>query len=159
MFPTRDEEYIKGRLKLGTELPWEPWLHAGVWCSVLLTMVLGETHLFPPVDAADWTWILVGLIAPPVGFTSQWLLAFNTGRLRYWGLWLRMIADIGLVVAISGYLCNRWYIDHLFKYDIMADVVLMLAAWFTAALVYRDMKFLVATEKLASKLRAGGYST
>lgn len=155
MFPKRGEEYVRGRLELGTELPWEPWLHAGVWCSVILTMILGEWHLYPPRDAADWTWTILGLVSPPIGFASQWILAFNKGRLRYWGLWLRMIADIGLVLAIVSYLCNRWYIGHLLVFDIMADMILLLSAWFTLTLAVRDVRFLLATEHLAARLRAG----
>ena len=162
MFPPHREDYYRDRLTLKADLSWEPWLHASVWIGVILTLIFGETNLIPPVDFADWTWLVFGLAAPVVGFSSVWMLANCEGRYRYIGLWLRMAADAGLVVALISYLAH--HIQHEVgcpgksPFSIMADTVLAAAAWYTATLVYRDIKFLRATEHLASEIYEGRMS-
>ena len=73
-----------------------------------------------------------------------------------------MAADIGLVIAILAYLIN--HIQHQATcpgkspFSIMGDSVLLASAWFTATLVHRDIKFLMATEHLASEIYEGRMS-
>jgi hypothetical protein len=150
MFPPDREDFYMDRVTLKADLPWEPWLHCGVWLSVAATMILGESGLYPPADSADVVWLLFGLISPPVGFFSVWALEYNPGKARYIALWTRMIADIGLSVAIVAYLCNRLMTGQLGTQSIMADMILFLSAWFTMTLVLRDVRFIAATEKLAA---------
>ncbi len=150
MFPPHREDFYMDRVTLKADLPWEPWLHCGVWCAVFATIVLGEWHLYPPQDTADWVWLLFGLTSPVIGFASAWMLEYHTGKVRYIAIWQRMISDIGLSVAIIAYLLNRIYTEQLGAGSIMADTILGLAAWFTLTLVARDIRFIVATEKLAA---------
>lgn len=150
MFPPDRHDFYVGRLTLKSDLPWEPWLHAGVWLAVLMTIILGEFGLYPPTDPPDLVWLFFGLVAPPVGFFSVWMLEYNPGRARYVALWLRMVADVGLAVAIGAYLFNRLMTGQLGTQSIMADMILGLSAWFTMTLVARDVRFILATEKLAS---------
>lgn len=158
MWPPDDDHYLHARMNRLTDLPWEPWLHCGIWLSAIFTMIVGEYHLYPPLDAADWAWLILALSAPPIGFASQWMLAFHKGRLKYWALWLRMISDVGLSLAILCYLINRWYTGDLWVLDITADFILMLSMWFTLTLVARDIRLLLATERLAAHIRAGDIS-
>ena len=150
MFPPHREDFYMDRLTLKADLPWEPWLHAGVWISVIMTIILGEFGLYPPTDTADLVWLFFGLVSPPVGFAAVWMLEFHSGRIRYIALWQRAAADIGLSVAITAYLCNRLMTGQLGVVSIMSDIILGTAAWFTLTLVARDIRFIVATEKLAA---------
>lgn len=153
MFPPHRSDFYHDRMTLKADLPWEPWLHCGVWIAVLITFIRGEWHLYPPNDAADWIWMIFGFSSPPIGFSSVWVLEHNKGRARYTALWMRMVSDIGLSVAILAYLCNRIGTGQLGTVSIMSDVILASAAWFTLTLVVRDIRFIVATEELAALLR------
>lgn len=150
MFPPHRHDFYIDRVTLKSDLPWEPWLHCGVWLSVIATIILGEWHLYPPRDFADWVWLTAGISSPTLGFASVWMLEFHPGKVRYVALWLRMIADLGLSVAIIAYLCNRISTGQLGAVSIMGDVILGTAAWFTLTLVARDVRFIIATEKLAA---------
>lgn len=155
MFPPDTDQYRHNRMKLLADMPWEPWLHAGVWSSVILILLVGEKGVIPPVDGLDWYWIIFGLISPTVGFFSVWTLEHRTGIARYYALWGRMIADLGLATAILLYQLDR-YLAHQeisFRYGVLPNVVLMLAMWFTLVLVVRDVRFIIATEELAAQLR------
>jgi hypothetical protein len=150
MFPPNREDFYIDRVTLKADLPWEPWLHCGVWLSVVVTIILGEWHLYPPEDFSDWVWLSFGLVSPPIGFASVWMLEHYSGKLRYIALWLRMSSDVGLSVAITAYLCNRVGTGQFGAQSIMADIILASCAWFTMTLVVRDIRFIVATEKLAA---------
>ena len=149
MFPPKREAYYSDRLNLQADLPWEPWLHCGVWIGVTLTLIFGEVGVVPPFDTIDSFWIFFGLVSPPVGFFSVWALEDNRGKPRYIAIWTRMSADIGLAACIFIYLVAR---GQLSKVDIhfISDIILIFSAWFTLVLVHRDIKFLITTEKLAS---------
>ncbi len=150
MFPPHRHEYYSDRLLLKADLPWEPWLHCGVWLATFFALIFGDHGVVPPVDGVDWVWVGFGLVSPVLGFFSVWALECNRGRSRYVAIWTRMVADIGLVVAILGYLAARWGAGGLGISSLMSDIILFLSSWFTLTLVQRDIKFLVATEKLAA---------
>lgn len=150
MFPPDRHDFYIDRVTLKADLPWEPWLHAGVWIAVAVTLVQQEWLLYPPGDAADWVWLLFGLLSPPLGFASVWMLEFHRGRVRYIAIWMRMVADIGLSVALISYLINRAFSGQLGAIGITGDIILATAAWFNMTLVSRDIRFIVATEKLAA---------
>lgn len=151
MFPPHRHDYYSDRLLLKSDLPWEPWLHCGVWIATSLALLFGDTKVLPPINGVDWVWVSFGLVSPPVGFFSVWALEFARGKARYMAIWTRMASDIGLVVAILSYLVARGQLG-LLHLDIhfMSDIILLLSAWFTLTLVQRDIKFLIATEKIAT---------
>ena len=149
MFPPGRHEYYAERLLVKSDLPWEPWLHAGVWLATMLSLVFGDQGLVPPVYGVDWVWVVLGLVSPVVGFFSVWALEHGAGRVRYLAIWGRMAADIGLSAAIIAYLFARWDEGMLGVSSVLSDVILFLSAWFTLTLVHRDIKFLSATEHLA----------
>lgn len=153
MFP-RYAQYHANRLTLRGDLPWEPWLHCGVWLSMFIVLVGGDRGILPPVDGIDILWLAFGLISPPIGFASVWMLAFRSGRVRYVAMWLRMIADAGVVTSLGIYQFDRWCKDSDFgtAHGVVANVVLDLSIWFMAVLVYRDAKLISATERLAAEL-------
>lgn len=150
MFPPDRHEYYADRLLLKADLPWEPWLHCGVWLGTFIVLVSGDAGILPPVNGVDWVWVILGLISPVLGFFSVWALEHGSGKCRYRAIWGRMAADIGLSTAILAYLAARWDSGLLGVAGVMSDVILFLSAWFTLTLVHRDIKFLAATEKLAS---------
>ena len=152
MFPPHREDFYHDRLTLKADLPWEPWLHCGVWLAVIFTIIRGEWHLYPPSDAADWIWMIFGLVSPTMGFASMWMLEHYRGKTRYVALWQRMVSDIGLSIAILAYLCNRVGTGQFGTVSIMSDIVLASAAWFTLTLVLRDIRFIIATERLAGMI-------
>ena len=156
MFPPTDSHvYLLHRFKLRTELPWEPWLHAAVWISMLISLAFGEPNLFPPTGGEDWTWLFFGLVSPPVGFFSQWALKYCAGFGRYIAVWTRMVADFGLAIAMSAYLLNHWFStdDAL---HIMPSVVGAICVWFMLALVWRDIRFIFVIEKLSKAIHLFG---
>ena len=153
--PTNSQTYLLGRFKLRTELPWEPWIHAAVWIGMFTSVIFGEPNLFPPGGGEDWTWLVLGLVSPPVGFFSQWTLKYCAGYKRYFALWTRMAADFGLAVALSAYLLNHWFSPDD-AIHIMPSAVGVFCVWFLVALVWRDAQFIFITEKLSKELRSIG---
>jgi len=154
MFPPRTRQYYMDRLMMKSDLPWEPWLHCGVWIATVLAIVIGDAGVIPPIRGVDWVWVIFGLVSPIVGFFSVWKIEYGRGRTRYIAIWSRTAADLGLCVSILTYLAARWSAGQLGISGVLSDVILFLSAWFTFTLVYRDVRFLAATEKLAAKLRA-----
>ena len=154
MFPPNGYHWHNNRMALKMDLPWEPWLHATVWLSAIYTIIVGEFALYPPTDSADIVWLVSGLTAPPVGFASVWMLAFKTGLPRYLAIWLRMVADLGLSISLLTYLCSRFEAESLGWFGITADAIVFASAWFTLTLVVRDIRFIVATERLANIIEA-----
>jgi len=151
MFPPITPTYHLDRLSLRMDLPWEPWLHCSMWLATVLTLIMGEKDVMPPIDGLDWYWLIGGLVAPPLGFFSAWTLAHYKGRSRYIAIWTRMVADLVLAVSMALYQLDRF--DNQ-KTDIglaiIPSIVLFFAMWFTFALVWRDIKFIISTERLAA---------
>ena len=156
MFPPTDSSaYFLDRFKLRNELPWEPWLHAAVWAGVLASLALGEPDLLPPSGGEDWTWLLFGLMSPPIGFFSQWVLKYKSGLSRYIAVWTRMVADFGLAVAMSAYLLNHWFaLDD--AVHVMPSVIGAFCVWFMLALVWRDIRFIFIIEKMSRTIYSNG---
>jgi hypothetical protein len=160
MFPPIHPEYHGLRLALKGDLPWEPWMHCAVWVSMFMVLIHGDRGVAPPDELIEWSWIIGGLIFPPLGFSSVWVLAHKTGRLRYIAIWVRTVADVGLALSLFLYQLSRlevqgfeplgWGEDGL-----VPNVVMNFSIWFLMVLGIRDVKLLIATEKLASKIRAG----
>lgn len=158
MFPEASSEYHLDRLRLRMDMPWEPWLHCSVWIGMILILVNGELKVVPPINGLDWPWIVGGLLSPVVGFASVWTLAFKSGRARYVAIWTRMVSDIGLASTIILYQVDRAAIHGWeaigWGEAVLPNIVLNFAAWFTLALVWRDIRFIIATEKLAASIYA-----
>lgn len=157
MFPPDTEIYRHNRLILKADLPWEPWLHATVWMSMIAILFIGEEGVVPPINGIDWYWLFFGLVSPPIGFFSVWALEHGRGTKRYCALWGRMVADAGLVVSLSLYELARWNGHEQFEAlgvgnDVIPNMVLLAAMWFTSTLVWRDVRFIIATEKLAATI-------
>ena len=152
MFPPSPEHHLRQRLKLQGDPPWEPWLHCAVWLSVFA--VVG-VHRFAGVhlDQLDWVWVALGLISPPVGFASVWILAntHSCGRSRYVAMWMRLSADFGLALTILVYQIARLD-EGNHAHPLMANIVLGFSAWYMLTLVRRDFRLVRTVEKLADSL-------
>ena len=136
-------------------LSWEPWLHSGIWIATIATLIFGDQGVVPPINGEDWVWVFFGLTCPVIAFFSASAIKRKPGRIRYLAIWTRTMADIGLVTGILAYLLARLNVGLLGVSHIFGDVILLLCAWFTSVLIYRDIKFLIATEKLASFIHQG----
>ena len=157
MFPPDSDQYRYNRLVLRYDMPWEPWLHAAIWIGTFLAVIVGERGVMPPIDGIDWSWIFFGFVSPTLGFFSVWTLEHHKGRSRYFALWGRMIADAGLAICILLYQLDRYLTSDEFGdvgigVGILPNIVLMFAMWFTATLVWRDIKFIMITEALAAQI-------
>lgn len=159
MFPPDTDVYRINRLTLRSDMPWEPWLHAGTWISMFAILFIGEEGVVPPIDGIDWYWLTFGFVSPFIGFFSVWTLAHKTGKPRYYALWGRMIADSGLVMAILLYQLDRFLMNNAddigLGHGVWPNLILFLCMWFTATLVVRDIRFIIATERLASEIYRG----
>jgi len=136
-------------------LSWESWLHSAILIATIATLVFGDTGVVPPINGEDWVWAFFGLTSPVIAFFSASAIKRGSGKVRYLGIWTRTMADIGLVTGILAYLLARLNVGLLGVNHIFGDVVLLFCAWFTSILIYRDIKFLIATEKLASFIHWG----
>jgi hypothetical protein len=157
MFPKMHDLYYANRLSLKGEMPWEPWVHCATWISMFLVLWGGEEGDIPPINGTDWIWLAFGLVSPPVGFASVWLLEYHKGRARYVALWLRMLADFGVVLTIFFYQLDRWANHGHFEvfglsHSVLANVVLNFTMFFMLVLVKRDAQFILETEKLAAEI-------
>ncbi len=156
MFPPDTDQYRYNRLVLRADMPWEPWLHAGVWLSMIFILIIGEEGVIPPLDGIDWLWVSFGLISPVIGFSSVWVLEHHTGRARYYALWGRMIADLGLVTSLLLYQLDRYLVHEGvafgFGFGLLPNTILFFSMWFTLTLVWRDVRFIIATEALAAAI-------
>jgi len=136
-------------------LSWEPWLHSGIWIATIATLFFGDQGVVPPINGEDWVWVFFGLTAPVIAFLSASAIKRRSGKTRYVAIWARTMADVGLVTGILAYLLARLNVGLLGVSHIFGDVILLFCAWFTSILIYRDIKFLIATEKLASFIHRG----
>lgn len=152
MFPPSPDHHLRDRLKLKGDPPWEPWLHCAVWLSVF-AVIAAHRLAGVALDRLDWVWVCLGLIAPPVGFASVWILA-NTesgGRSRYVAIWMRLAADFGLALTIMVYQVARFGEgNHL--HPLMANIVLGFSGWYMITLVCRDVRLVREVESLANSL-------
>ena len=159
MFPPRD--FQTSRLALEGDLPWEPWIHPAMWLGAAGAIIFGDGDLVPPIDGTDYVWLSFGIISPVLGFCSVWMLAYGTGASRYVAMWMRTIADLGIVLAIAFYEFEKM-VAHgnsvIFQglgQGFVPNLVMIFAAWYMSVLVWRDVKVLIAVEKLAASIHMG----
>lgn len=146
MFPPSPTHHLRERLSLRGDPPWEPWLHCAVWLSVWLIVV---TDL--PPENSDWTWIILGLTSPMLGFFSVWVLAngASKGWAKYVAMWTRMVADAGLAITIVAYQIAQWE-DQC--HPVIENAIMGFSAWYMLTLVVRDIRLIVEVERLADYL-------
>lgn len=153
MVPPVEHDMVEQRLRLKGDPPWEPWLHAAVWVSVLSVIAFGETGIVPPAETRDWVWMSFGLISPIVGFFSVWALVYgSSGQSKYVAIWLRTLADLGVVFTIGLYQLTT-IVEGQYR-SRLANTVLTFAAAYMFLLVWRDLRLVVRVEKLASDIHA-----
>lgn len=142
----------KARLNLQPALSWQPWLHPAIMLGSILTLVFGDRDMIPPINGWDWVWLTAGIISPPLGFWSIWLMKHHTGRVRYRAFWLRLAANAGAVTTMSAYEVARFSVElsDPIEYHPLVDTVFLAAILFMVVVIYRDLKFLVLVERLAA---------
>jgi hypothetical protein len=154
-WPPGNAEWWKQRLSIRADLAWQPFLFTAVWWGACLTMILRILDIYdvdPPgksIDSIEGIWLYGALSFPVVGYISVQVIQNGRGKWLYGALWCRLAADIGVATSLFCFMLREAVTDeaHPFMLTIMAAAVL-----FLTFLTVRDIKFLVATERLANYL-------
>ena len=156
VIPTPDETWAKARMGIRADLAWQPYLFLAIFYGTLISVFFGTESVDPPGTAfeqAEWLWAITGLGAPTLAFVAVWRITNRTGRCRYRALWLRLAADILAITSMIAFLYENIanHSEHPFEGAIVfASIV------FISILVWRDVRFLMITEKLAKSLEDRG---
>lgn len=156
VIPTPDETWSKARMGIRADLAWQPYLFLAIFYGTLISIFVRDERVDPPgtsFEQAEWLWAITGLGAPTLAFVSVWLITNRTGRCRYRALWMRLAADILAITSMISFLYEHiaQHREHPFEGAIVfASIV------FISILVWRDVRFLAITEKLANALEEGG---
>jgi hypothetical protein len=163
--PIAEADYYSARLALKADLAWQPYLHTTVWWGVVLTFIFGDPRFLPPGDGLDWIWVIGGLTAPILGVTAVWRMKNGTPKQKYRAFWMRLASDMGLWSTMMAFeiqrLCVLPFTPPCTKqpcpngdgWQPFADLIIMGAIIFVSVLIYRDIRFLKITERLADTLR------
>lgn len=105
-------------------------------------------------------WVGLSLACPPMLLVAHQLIKKYPGRLRYFGLWLRLAADIGQLAAVLAF----WILLITSTPNALIDLdpntateYYALKIWlavivFMVLLVIRDVWKIALTERVANKL-------
>jgi hypothetical protein len=150
--PAPDEDWSRARMGVRADLAWQPYLFLAVFYGTILSVTLGDKTIDPPgadFEAAEWLWSITAIGSPPLAFVAVWMIIHTSGRWRYLALWLRLAADIGIMAAMIAYLYEHiaTRAEHPFEGAIVVASIIFI--W---VLIWRDIRFLIITERLARKL-------
>lgn len=145
--PEHDDDWVL--------IPWQPLLFAATWVGALILLVVGDFANVPAETSdlnhggAQYIWLALSLVCPPIGLWSLHMIRTGSGMTRYKGMWIRLGADLGQFTALATYLIARAVGG---DYRVYPSVIFAAATVFTALLVYRDVRSLVRTERLAAQI-------
>lgn len=140
----------------------QPILYFFLWSA---TLRLALSSDYPPIQfdealGGQWVaevWLVGSLVCPPLALASWWLIAKSRWRqASLVGLWVRLGADLGQFLAlVAAHAASALTVSRLgategrvySRYAVAACIV------FVAAIVVRDVWALVATERLAQRIR------
>lgn len=150
--PQRDDSWSRARLAIRPELAWQPYLFLAMFYGTVASVALGDSGFTPPgkeFDVHEVVWAVTGFFSPILAFVAVWMIVHKEGRARYVALWLRLSSDIGAMTSLLAFLTYQLPRgeEHPFDGAILGGSVV-----FLALLVWRDVRFLVATERVATHL-------
>lgn len=154
-WPPGDASWWRRRLSVKADLAWQPFLFTAVFWGAVITLVyrwLDIMDVDPPgkdIDSIEGIWLWGALTAPVLGYVSVQVIQHGSGRWRYAALWCRLAADIGVATSLLCFGLRRFFDGpgHPF-----GQAILIACVSFLVFLTVRDVKFLIATEHLASYL-------
>lgn len=136
-------------------IAYQPMLYVALWIATLIILIKGDFAAIPPIFADEttgttyWLWTGLSLTCPPLGLFSLWMVQSANGVWKYRGLWTRLGADVGQLIALLIYIVLRFVIG---DWHVYPQATLLASTVFVAHLVLRDAERLWAVERLASKL-------
>ena len=119
----------------------------------------GEFAIPDVLGPVMWpVWLTLGFWCPPQLLLSWWLIEKHTGKWRYRGLWLRLGADTGQLLALVAFLYSRLrtntaVVGGMTDAQIYAWIALSGCAFFILCCCGRDIHTLVVTEQVAKQAR------
>lgn len=142
-------------------VPFQPILYFMLWGAVLRMIVVDDPPIqfekvFHPSTATAW--LVLGVVCPPLALLSWWLIMHcRWSRAALAGLWVRLGADLGQFTALITYhIVTVLTLPPVFNESrVYARYAVGACMLFVATLVVRDVWALVATERLASRMRRG----
>ena len=138
------------------KIAFQPMLYFFLWLGALTLLIFGGFFTDQPTfiyhSSLFWTWGGLSLFCPPLALVSLHLVTSPSGRKKYFGLWVRLAADVGQFVALVVYLAQRFRVDDIHIYGQFSVVS---CAVFVGHLVGRDVSRIISVEQLASKIESG----
>lgn len=123
-------------------IPAQPILFPFFFVSGLLALA------FPPASHLIATvWVALSVTSPVLVLLAWWMITYQHGFMRYWGMWIRTVGDVGQTVALIVAIVLWWSVV-----PPPLVVILFGIAVFVGVLVVRDLLALWLVEKVASKL-------
>lgn len=153
--PTPDETWSQARMGIRADLAWQPYLFLAIFYGTAISVFFGSDNVDPPgidLELSEWLWAVTGIGSPVLAFVSVWLIIHRTGACRYRALWMRLSADILAMTAMVTFLYEHIAVhaEHPFEGAIVVASIV-----FMGLLAWRDIRFLIVTERLARRLDGG----
>ena len=136
-------------------IAYQPMLYLCLWIAAIVILIKGDFAAIPPIfkdettGSTYWLWTGLSLICPPIALASLWLIQQASGVWKYRGLWTRLGADFGQLIALVIYTWIRFAIG---DWHVYPQATLIASTLFVAHLVLRDAERLFVVERLATKL-------
>lgn len=153
LVPAYDEEWFKARLCGKPEVKFQPYLSTAIFYGAVFTLLIGDPWINPPgpdgVGIIDSIWIVSAIIFPLIALISDWAIVKRCGRRRYFAMWTRLIANVGLMTALMSYQAERLLSGQGHPFE---DTILFVSIVYLLVLIVGDIRFLTLTERLADEL-------
>ena len=140
----------------------EPILVASTWIAAWHVMLsdnsqaccapwwadIGLSHTY----ATMWAWLM--LTTPVYVIVAYALIMHGVGRLKVFGLWLRLGGNVGIMLGVGAFVTARLRYHQFEPPDAAFFALIMLSGVlaFTCSLVVRDILVLIKLDKLACVL-------
>lgn len=141
-------------------LPFQPILFFFIFLAALIISIDDTSAPLWVTDPVFVMWVGLSLACPPMLLVAHYLIKKFPGRPRYFGLWLRLAADIGQLAAVTAF----WILLVTTSPNALIDLdpstateFYALKIWlavivFMVFLVIRDVWKIVLTERIANRL-------
>lgn len=123
-------------------IPAQPILFPFFFVSGLLALVFPPASHFVAV-----TWVALSVASPLLVLLSWWMITYQQGFLRYWGMWIRTVGDVGQTVALIVAILLWWNIVPPPLIVILVGITV-----FVGVLIVRDLLALWLVEQVATRL-------
>ena len=141
----------------------QPILYLVLWAAAIRLGLSDYTNIPFREVLTGWTealWEALSIGCPPLAGVAWWMIVHRPPRAKLAGHWLRLSADIGMLVAVLTYHVatvlgqSQWRDDATIYSRYLTGSVIL----FLAVLVVRDVWVLVTINRLAAGIRDGRLS-